>query len=79
MARAWLFDVLLDWDVEKEGHFSRKEIMMMALNLSCVLQGWMYYAPECFSAYKHLGQIFTLFETICLLISLCLIIAVSVI
>lgn len=69
VARAWLFDVLYDCGVEKEGHFSRKEMMMMTLNLSLVLQGWKYCAPECFSDYKHLGQTFTLFETVCLLIS----------
>lgn len=77
MPRTWLFDVLLDCGVEKEGYFSRKEIMMVTMNLSWVLQGYRYHAPEFFSDCKHLGQIFILFETVCLLISVCLIITVD--
>ena len=48
MTRAWLFDVLLDCAVEKEGHFSGKGMMMMIMNVSWVLQGYKYHAPEFF-------------------------------
>lgn len=81
MTRTWLFDALLACAVEKEGQFSGKG-MMMVMNLSRVLQRYNYHAAEvCFFFFfpdcKHLGQIFILFETICLLISVCLIITVN--
>lgn len=47
MTRAWLFDALLACAVEKEGQFSGKGLMMI-MNLSRVLQGYKYHAPEVF-------------------------------
>lgn len=45
MTGTCFFDMLLDCAVEKEGHFSGKGMIM---NLSRVLQGYKYHAPEFF-------------------------------